>query len=216
MKMMPAPIRYYIYTGQELPAARPYGYVLAREGIYKLADTPFFTVSLLLARVRRGVPGLEEFGEWAVVSVPRIPARWLRSVLEHARKAGRGHGVLRPIEQMYHFHYFFHDPDDGMNGSGWRVAVPKQQASAGQVRYMGGDERTVVLDLHSHHEMAPFFSTTDNRDEQGLRFYAVIGHIYSRPQIRLRLGVYGDFVELPVTVLFEGLGPFEDCYDDGA
>jgi hypothetical protein len=51
----------------------------------------------------------------------------------------------------------------------------------------------------------------DNRDEQGARFYAVIGRIYSRPEIRLRLGVYGDFVDLPAAALFEGLGPFTDA-----
>jgi PRTRC genetic system protein A len=104
---------------------------------------------------------------------------------------------------MYHFHYF--------PACGWRVSIPKQQASAGRVAYRGGCEPTVVLDLHSHHEMNAYFSSTDNADEQGCRFYAVIGKIYSRPELRLRLGMYGDFVELDPCLLFDGSGPFEEA-----
>lgn len=141
-----------------------------------------------------------------LLRVPRIPAKWLYAVLEHAQKAGsgeRGAGkVMRPIEQMYQFHWV---------GGGWRVAVPRQRAGVGHVIYQVGQDANVVLELHSHHEMRAFFSGVDNRDEQGCRFYAVIGRIYSRPEIRLRLGVYGDFVDLPAAALFEGLGPFEDA-----
>lgn len=211
--MMPCPIQYHVYRGQDLPPAKPYAYALAGNGVFKLADTAHFSAALRLASPRRPVAGLEELFAGMVLHVPRIPARWLRAVLADARRVGRGRGVLRPVEQMYHFHYFYHDPDDRLNGQGWRVERPRQEASAGRVTYQGGDAKTIVLDLHSHHEMAAFYSSTDNRDELGCRFYAVLGHIYSRPEIRLRLGVYGDFLDLPATALFEDLAGVEDCYD---
>jgi hypothetical protein len=56
--------------------------------------------------------------------------------------------------------------------------------------------------------MAAFFSPTDDRDEGGFRFYAVIGRLLTRPELRLRLGMYGDFWEVPVTALFTDPGPF--------
>jgi PRTRC genetic system protein A len=196
MANLPSPISYHIHTGGALPPAWPYAYVLAANGLYKLVDHPHFYASLRLARAR--VAGLCRWPEEGVrLRVPRIPERWLWAVWEHARKAGG----LRSIEQMYQFHRV-----DG----GWRVAVPRQRAGAGHVVYEVGQDANVVLELHSHHEMRAFFSGIDNRDEQAARFYAVIGRIYSRPEIRLRLGVYGDFVELPAGCLFEGLGPFEE------
>ena len=173
-------------------------------------DTPHFYASLNVAEAAN-VAGLARWPEQGVLlRVPKIPVKWLVAALEHARRCGgrqaNGKGVIyRPIEQMYHFHYF--SAAEGWP-PGWRVSVPKQQASAGRVSYRGGSEPTIVLDLHSHHEMDAYFSSTDNRDEQGCRFYAVIGCIYSRPEIRLRLGLFGDFIELEPALLFEGLGPF--------
>lgn len=200
---LPNPIQYHVYQGQDLPTAWPYAYVLAANGVYKLVDTPHFYASLRIAPAR--VAGLCRWPEEGMLlRVPKIPAKWLRAVLEHAKQQGSGGPISRPIEQMYHFH---HLPE------GWRVQVPAQKASAGRVGYWGGNEATVVLDLHSHHEMPAFFSGTDNRDELGCRFYAVIGKIYTRPEIRLRLGLFGDFMELPVAALFQGLGEFVDSRD---
>lgn len=197
--MLPNPIRYHVYTGQALPDPWPYDYVVAHEGVIKRAQTDRFYANILVAAGR--IAGLKSFpaNMAALNGIPPIPARWLHSVLYHARQAGNGRGVLRPVEQMYHFHFL-----DG----GWRVSIPKQTASAGQVAYRGGYEGSIVLDLHSHHEMTAYFSDTDNRDEQGLRFYAVIGRIYTRPEIRLRVGIYGDWLELEPMSLFDGLGPF--------
>lgn len=206
MGNLPSPIQYHIHRGQDIPTAWPYAYVLAANGLYKLADHPVFYASLRLGPAR--VAGLSRWPEEGVLlRVPKIPAKWLYTVLEHAQKAGEqrsgGAGeIVRPVEQMYQFHW---------NGGGWRVAVPKQRTGVGYIIYQVGQDANVVLELHSHHEMRAFFSGVDNRDEQGARFYAVIGRIYSRPEIRLRLGVYGDFVELPAMALFEGLGPFEEA-----
>lgn len=202
MANLPSPIQYHTYTGQHIPTAWPYAYLLAQNGVYKLVDTPHFYASLRIAPAR--VAGLCRWPEEGVLlRVPKIPAGWLRAVLVHARAAGRGAMIPTPIEQMYHFHFFGQPGGEWAMPGEWRVSVPTQTASAGRVSYWGGSESTVVLDLHSHHEMGAFFSETDNRDEQGCRLYAVIGRIYSRPEIRVRLGVYGDFVELPAAAVFE-------------
>lgn len=202
MANLPCPIRHHFYTGQAIPDSWPYAYVLAQNGLFKLVDTPHFYVSLCLSAAR--VAGLRGWPEEGVLlRVPKIPATWLAAVLRDARAQGIGGvGILRPVEQMYHFHW--------LPGQGWRVSRPRQQATSGSVHYHGGEEPSIVLDLHSHHEMPAFFSDTDNRDEQGCRFYAVIGRIYSRPEIRLRLGAYGDFVSVRPAALFEGLGEFYD------
>ena len=47
-----------------------------------------------------------------------------------------------------------------------------------------------------------------NSGQQGFRFYAVAGRIFTRPELALRLGVYGDRWPVPVTTLFTDAGPF--------
>ena len=200
--MTPNPLsnQYHFYCGQALPEAWPYAYHVAAEGVFKVVHGRHFRAAFQVAAGR--VAGLSSYPDAGVLlTVPRIPAGLLARVLAHARDVCL-RASLVPVEQMYHFHYF--------HGVGWRVAVPRQQAGAGRVAYTGGCESSVVLDLHSHHEMAAFFSETDDRDEQGCRFYAVIGRIFTQPDIRLRLGVYGDFLKLPAAFLFDGLGPFRD------
>lgn len=204
MNNLPSPIPYHTYYGAPINPPAIYDYVTDAAGVVMRVKTPhFYTVH----RVAFGhVRGLRRWPEEGVLlSVPKIPALWLTRVLAHARRCGDGGQVSRPIEQMYHFHHL---------DTGWQVSVPKQLATAARVTYRGGQETSVVLDLHSHHEMGAFFSSTDDRDELGARFYGVIGRIYSAPQIKLRLGLYGEFWELPATTLFEGLGPFADVYQE--
>lgn len=188
---LPALIDHHIYTGQSLPEPWPYDYVLDGGGLLKRASTPHWSARVRVAAAR--VAGLPLLGEAFSLTVPRIPARLLGRVIDHARRAGPP-GQLTPIEQMYHFHWL-----DGA----WQVAIPRQQATAGRVSYRGGSEATVALDLHSHHQMAAYFSGTDNADEQGCRLYAVIGRICTTPQIALRVGIHGDFMTLPPATLFE-------------
>jgi len=196
------PIRYHVYTGQPLPTPWPYDYVLAREGVVKRIETPHVYADAL-ASAGRPIAGLASWPLDVRLTVPKIPASRLCSVLDHARRAGS----TDLVEQMYHFHFF----ESGISFGQWRVAVPRQEASVGRVSYRGGNEATVGLDLHSHHEMAAYFSSTDDSDEQGARFYAVIGRIFTGPEIALRLGLYGDWLELDPLFLFDGLGPFREA-----
>ena len=80
-----------------------------------------------------------------------------------------------------------------------------------------------VLDLHSHPGMRAFFSGTDYRDEVGFQVYGVLGTLggsYLTPEgvraidglaIRLRVGIYGHFQEIPWSWVFSG--SLTDCQD---
>lgn len=213
--MLPNPIRYHLCAGQPLPDPWPYDYVVDANGILKRASTPYFDARLRVASAR--VAGLDYAGGPPLtLRVPKIPAKWLDRVLEHARRAGQGASVLRPIEQMYHFHWTFpdlpaFDPSTEREAEKtWRVSIPRQQAGAARVQYRGGSEASVVLDLHSHHVMPAYFSEVDDRDEQGCRLYAVIGRIYERPEICVRVGLYGDFLEIAPGLVFEESQQFFD------
>jgi hypothetical protein len=69
-----------------------------------------------------------------------------------------------------------------------------------------------LIDLHSHALLDPFFSRTDNKDEQGFRVFAVIGKVNENPEIRVRVGIYGNYWNIPASMIFELPGEIRDAY----
>lgn len=194
-------VTYHVHTGGSLPAndALAYQYILAGNGLFIRADTPFFSACLSLHQhVVRGLPPLAP--HWQLL-VPRIPGQLLHTAYLDACAARQPNGSLREV--LYQFHH---------HGQHVALKKPPQQGTAATVVAQGNVAATVLCDLHSHGNMAAFFSQTDNADEQGLRLYAVMGRLESRPEIQLRLGLYGQWQALPVTAVFTDAGPFHDLH----
>ena len=89
------------------------------------------------------------------------------------------------------------------NGNAHAVRIPTQSGAAGSLVYRPREEsgeesgEQTILECHSHAAAPAFFSETDDRDEQGLRLYAVLGRVdQDPPELRIRLGVYGYFQEI--------------------
>lgn len=62
---------------------------------------------------------------------------------------------------------------------------------------------STVLDIHSHGTMRPFFSGTDDKDEQGFRLYMVVGRLDTLvPEVEMRVGVYGYFAPVQFEEVF--------------
>lgn len=199
-------VTYYIHKRDSLPAsdALAYQYILAGNGVFVQAETRFFAALLPVTKGNiRGLPPLRSHFQ---LRVPRIPARLLDTILADARRARRP-DASRPDnglnEVLYHFHHHGHTV---------QVKKPAQQATPASVVTAADAAASIIADLHSHGNMRAYFSQTDNADEQGARLYAVIGRLDSVPEMRLRLGLYGYWMPLPLTVVFTGNGPFKDLY----
>ena len=95
------------------------------------------------------------------------------------------------------------------------VTRPEQAQARTHVGYVDHDQSNIVVECHSHNTMSAFFSPTDDHDEQGGRFYCVLGHLdRPHPQLVVRLGMYGHWLRnIPGLALFDDLGPFVDTYD---
>lgn len=195
-------------TDPVLPPIRSagYEYVVAANGLFIRAEDRRMEAMapVMMAPLGRPLPGLAVVSPYARLKVPRISRYWLQGVLQHATQRGAE-------EVMYQFFY-------DANKCSWDCWTPAQSADAASVDY--SDMAGAVVDLHSHHAMPAFFSETDDRDETGLRFYAVIGRLGSdKPEIRCRAGVYGYHWPVPATAIFDfanGAGPFIDleaCYE---
>ena len=199
--MLPDPVSYAIHdngTWPRIPQGKVYTYVFAGNGVFKMAANHYVEACIRLARCR--VAGLPTLGEYVKLRKGRLPGHLLAHILRDARRLSWN----MPREAMYHL---------VVEGSLCRLRRLTQVATAAHLSYSGGGEADIVAEIHSHQEMSSFFSVTDNKDEQGFRFYGVIGKIFTRPELRLRLGVYGDFCDVPATTLFTTAGPFLEADD---
>ena len=119
-------------------------------------------------------------------------------------------GARRPDGSLNEVLYRFHH-----HGHAVQVQKPAQQTTptsvATSVTMAVADAASIMYDLHSHGNMRAFFSQTDNADEQGARLYAVIGRLDSEPEMRLRVGVYGYWLPLPLTAVFTAGSPFKEA-----
>lgn len=182
---------------------------IATNGVFKRGRSASVELQGRVCPIDTTIPGLRSllpYVRWPTWP-SRLPGALLGPLLEDARRAAMGDTILRPIEKQY----FFVERD------GVRVVAPRgQDASAVRVRYPMPASGTVLLDLHSHHGMRAYFSTTDDADDTGLSVSAVIGRIFDRPEIVVRLNIYGHHCPIPAGMVFDSLGPFVDRYAGGS
>jgi PRTRC genetic system protein A len=199
-------VTYHIHRQNPLPAnnALGYQYILAGSGLFIRAETRFFQARFAIAPcLVRGLATLETHFR---LKAPRIPEALLTRILADARRARRpvGGGTDNGLNEVF---YRFHH-----QGRTVQVKKPAQHATAASVLAPGSSETDILCDLHTHGNMPAFWSKTDDADEQGCQLYAVAGKLETAPEMRLRLGVYGYWLPLPVTAVFTGSGPFQDLY----
>lgn len=199
-------VRHHVATEAcPLPPAQPgITWIWAANGIWKRGVSE--TLDLLIpVGMSWHAPGLARMLPHARFRdlFGRLPGAALAPLLQHAQQATDGRTIARPIEQQYFITYRADRPWKPI-----RVAVPSQQASAGHVTYQTGVPGRILVDVHSHHQMAAYFSGTDDRDDTGLSVSAVIGQIYTCPTIVVRLNVYGHRWRVPAGLVFDHLGPF--------
>jgi PRTRC genetic system protein A len=108
----------------------------------------------------------------------------------------------------------------------WRLEIPEQIATDSTVIPVddspGSSYQRARVEVHSHHNYSAFFSPTDDAEQTRFLIFAVLGRIYERPEIRVRIGIYGQFYDIEAAHIFEvpeGLTDAfleeEDYLDDG-
>ena len=174
-----------------------YDYVLAGNGVYVQAENAHLAARVSIAPCHvRGLPPLEPA---CVLKHGRLPLDlWQHIVAVAQTWAAFGQEVLLTVR---------HDAR-----LGYHLVVPRQTTGATEITYRPAPN--VVLEVHSHHAYPARFSPVDDADEQRLALYGVLGRLdTARPQVALRLGVYGYFMPVPWDRIFDGdLGGFEDAF----
>ena len=183
--------------------AAMYEYVMASNGVFVRGQRTGLRVMLPVPRTPlRGVMtgpatplrGLVPVEPFVQLDHPCVPAELVDEMLEAALAAKDDE--LKPVEALFHLTW---------DAGGSRLQVPPQERSIMCVKPVGHalSHENAVVEVHSHHGMAAHFSSTDDADEVGFRVYAVLGGIYTRPTLRVRVGLYGHYWEIPATWVFQ-------------
>jgi PRTRC genetic system protein A len=159
-----------------------YNYIVSENGLFIQAENPLIKVTLCISPVEiRGLSPLKESIELAHGKIPRRLYDLALSVLMAG--SDREQYLAITWENEY------------------RLRMPGQDRNGASVKYE--TLPSSIMDIHSHGRMGAFFSYTDNSDEKGLRFYAVVGRLDTLlPEVELRLGVYGYFAPLSIEDIF--------------
>jgi len=168
-------------------AGKMYEYVVGENGVFVRAERPGLRACAWVAATPEPIRGLAAVEPYVEIGA-RVPACLLEVALGIALDAA-------PNEILF---YMLPDP--------WRLIIPDQEQASARCRPVdpyNKASQAALIDLHSHHDMSPFFSRTDDQDETGFRIYAVIGNIHTHPAIRARIGIYGHHWEIPAGWIFD-------------
>jgi PRTRC genetic system protein A len=188
-------VNHILATLPELPEYGPYlyEYVIAGNGVFVRACRPGLE-ALIPVKVF-GIAGWKNVMPYVRLS-SRVPVQLIRRALASSVEA-------LPNEALFWFAL-----DEQSNA--WTIYRPRQIRTPTSVRPVDPEDpygAIALVDLHSHNVMRPFFSTTDDRDETGLRIYAVIGsinvHSNRPPRIRVRVGIFGHTYPVPASGVYE-------------
>lgn len=181
--------------------AAMYEYVTAGNGVFVQARRPELEVTFPVAEAQ--VKGLVHLDTKVRLAGRKVPRRLTEEIARHSMEAAGDHHHTLPREVLFHLLY-------DLQAGEWRLVLPEQLQTATSVQPLDDSATSsyarAVIEVHSHHRMRPSFSEWDDRDEQGFRLYGVIGDLGRedrQPSMRLRIGVYGAFYEIPTAWVFE-------------
>ena len=136
----------------------------------------------------------------------------VRGLAPVAEKVTLTHGPIPASLFELGLHWFGDDPDTERlfavrwDGRAYKLVAPPQAGTATSLAYV--PPTGVVAEFHSHGRSRAFFSETDDRDEQGFRIYGVVGRLHHpRPELNLRVGIYGHFSPMEWPQVFDGPHP---------
>lgn len=197
------PIGYLNNTNSGLQGNRGlyYDYVSASNGVFIEAEGELMAARIPIADCE--IRGLAEIFPKIVFRHGKIPQRFFDLALNHFLANRNREIYIAVVYDLLKKQYALHIPpqaesidqlyNQGDQGHGCSVGVT----------YL--NPQMVVLEMHSHGDLIAAFSSQDNKDEQGLKIYGVVGNfIQSKPIVNLRVGVYGYFMQVSWGEVFDG------------
>ncbi len=196
--------RKFLFASDQPITAPLYEIVIAQNGVFKRAKRTEMTASVEVSAFAVKIPELA--GCAAKVELPeKIPASVFEQILAHARNST---DAANFTENLYAVCW------NAENCSYcWKEISGKRSFGSTIARDDDPAYQTAVLEIHTHPPGCFNFSNQDDSDESGkFRLFGILIDIHTaRPAIRLRVGVYDSFWEIPVEIIADT--PLENVND---
>ena len=196
--------RKFLFASDQPITAPLYEIVIAQNGVFKRARRCEMQAVVELSTFAVKIPELA-VGEARVELIEKIPCNIFAEILAHARSET---DAANFTENLYAVcwnaetgNYF------------WKEVSRNRSFGSTIARDDDPAYQTAVLEIHTHPPGCREFSSQDDCDERGkFRLFAILVDIHSdNPAIRLRVGIYDSFWEIPVELVTdEQLGNLTD------
>lgn len=198
------PIGYLTNTEQGLHGDRGlyYDYIFASNGVFIEAEGEFMAARVCVREAE--IRGLAPLSPVVVLRHGLIPQHLFDLILNYFLANWKKEIYAAVVYDMLNNKYGIVIPPQAASEEQLRKEGNQGQGGSASVAYYTPEK--VVVDLHSHGDMTAAFSSQDNRDEQGLKIYGVIGNfLREEPVVNLRVGVYGYFQQVKWDDIFDGI-----------
>lgn len=196
--------RKFLFASDQPVTAPLYEIVIAQNGVFKRARRLEMIAAVELSSFAVKIPELA-VGAARVELAEKIPAEVFAEILAHARNST---DAANFTENLY---AVCRNTESG--GYFWKEV--SRARSFGSTIASDDDPayQMAVLEIHTHPPGCLNFSSQDDRDESGkFRLFGILVDIHAaKPAIRLRVGVYDSFLEIPVDEISDA--PLESITD---
>ena len=168
-----------------------YEIVIARNGVFKRAKRREMTASVELSAFTIKIPELAS-GVAIVELTEKISARIFQEILAHAQNST---DAANFTENLYAVYW-----NEETSDFAWEEISRHRNFGSTIAMDESPAYQNAILEIHTHPPNCRNFSGQDNLDESGkFRLFGILVDIHSaKPLIRLRVGVYDSFWEIPV------------------
>lgn len=174
------------------PVTAPlYEIVIAQNGVFKRAKRREMTASVELSSFTIKIPELAS-GVAMVELTEKISAQIFEEILAHAQNST---DAANFTENLYAVYW-----NEESKQYLWQEISQSRSFGSTLADEENPAYQNAILEIHTHPPNCRNFSGQDNRDESGkFRLFGILIDIHSaKPLIRLRVGLYDSFWEIPV------------------
>lgn len=187
-------MRKFLFAPNQPITAPLYEIAIARNGVFKRARRREMTAVIELSSFTVQIEELAT--EKAHVKlIEKIPARIFAEILAHARLST---DAANFTENLYAVYW-----DEEIKRYFWKEISRSRSFGNTIARDDDAAYKEAILEIHTHPPGCREFSTQDTSDESGkFRLFGILVDIHStKPLIRLRVGIYDSFWEIPVELI---------------
>ena len=196
--------RKFLFAPDQPITAPLFEIVIAQNGVFKRARRLEMTAAVEVSAFAVKIPELAVCT--AQVELPeKIPAQIFEQILAHARNSTDAGNFT---ENLYAVCWNVQN-----RTYCWKEISGKRSFASTIARDDEPAYQQAVLEIHTHPPGCFNFSHSDDRDESGkFRLFGILVDIHaSKPAIRLRVGIYDSFWEIPVQTISDA--PLESITD---